>query len=150
MSINRDDDSNHRYDKIVIGEDIDEQNSPLIAHATPVQAEPYPQPAVEVADERYYHYSSRSNVIQGPYYETPGLDYKEPGEDCAFIGCLFSWIPIVGFITCCLNADAPPMSKREYWAHRACMVASLILLFNLVFWASYQSTNDDGCINNRC
>eukprot|EP00518_Triparma_eleuthera_P008282 CAMPEP_0182479136 /NCGR_PEP_ID=MMETSP1319-20130603/33674_1 /TAXON_ID=172717 /ORGANISM="Bolidomonas pacifica, Strain RCC208" /LENGTH=110 /DNA_ID=CAMNT_0024680543 /DNA_START=21 /DNA_END=350 /DNA_ORIENTATION=+ len=32
---------------------------------------------------------------------------------CAWCGCMFSWIPIVGFITYCYNHDAPDGSERQ-------------------------------------
>lgn len=53
---------------------------------------------------------------------------------CAIIGFMFSWIPIIGFLTFCLNIDAPPGTERRLWSNAACLVSSLVILFNIIFW----------------
>jgi hypothetical protein len=138
------------YTKIIIGEALDDQNSPLIAHGTPIQTETDPASAVEVSNGNYSYQHERSN--ENNFGELNNhVDYKEPGEECAMIGCLLSWIPLIGFLTCCLNADAPSKSRREYWAHRACAVATIISLIILVLWLSLDTSSDsDDCIGKAC
>ena len=58
----------------------------------------------------------------------------EPGEECALFGCLFSWIPFVGIITFIINFDAPPHTRRGFWARWALIIALVILISNIVFW----------------
>lgn len=52
----------------------------------------------------------------------------EPGEECAFFGCLFSWIPFIGIITFIANFDAPPHTRRGFWARWAMIISSLMIL----------------------
>ena len=53
-----------------------------------------------------------------------------PEEDssCAQAGCIFSWIPIVGFINFCSNNSAPVDSKRRRLANISCAIASVVRL----------------------
>lgn len=146
-----------QYGKILVGEGVDEEDELIgdvsqIAHGTPYEE---PATAVPVYYRRPAALPEMVPVTPPHGYGTavghaaPLLaDFREPGEDCAQIGCLFSWIPIIGFITCCYHIDAPPLSRREYFAHRACCVATIIVVVNLIFWLSYEETDD--CTSLRC
>lgn len=57
---------------------------------------------------------------------------------CSMIGFIFSWIPIIGFLTFLWNFDAPLGSRRRLYAQMAGAVSSFVILFNLIFWAIYQ------------
>ena len=59
----------------------------------------------------------------GPYVD----DYW-----CALIGLLFSWIPLVGFFTCCINAGAPAGSLTRRYAIAAGVVAAVVLILYIV------------------
>jgi hypothetical protein len=54
---------------------------------------------------------------------------------CAAVGCVFSWIPIVGFVTFAVNTDAPRGSPRAAMANAACGIGTLVAAFNIIFWA---------------
>ncbi len=53
---------------------------------------------------------------------------------CAICGCLFSWIPIVGLITYCVNLNAPRGSQTRIWASTAFCVSLVIIIINLLIW----------------
>lgn len=148
------------YNKIVVGEAIEEQ-SPFLADSSlaptalaiggrdgdiPIGS------AVPVYSQDYYMRAPARSPGTGVYGTYPhqtlphtGLEiYGEPGEDCAQIGCFFSWIPLVGFVTCFLHADAPPNSRREYWAYRSCVVSSLVTGILLIFLFTYYNTTSVG------
>ena len=69
-------------------------------------------------------------------------DERDPNEEmlpCAICGFIFSWIPLVGMITFCVNMNAPRRSLRRTFAQSACCVATFVILFNLIFWpAAYR------------
>ena len=65
--------------------------------------------------------------------------------DCAKISCYLSFIPIVGFISCFYNADALTDSKRETYTFRACAISTFVTMINLIFWFSWESSDDDNC-----
>lgn len=83
-------------------------------------------------------------------HPAPSDILKEPGEDCAQLGCWFSFIPPVGFITCFLHMDAPPMSRREGWANKACIIASLVSLVIVVYFISVEESDDCDKKSFRC
>jgi hypothetical protein len=49
-------------------------------------------------------------------------------------GRLFSWIPIVGFVTFAVNTDAPRGSARSAVANAACGIGTVVAVFNVIFW----------------
>ena len=51
---------------------------------------------------------------------------------CAIIGFIFSWIPIIGFLTFCLHSNAPVRSQRAVFAHMACFVAGIVVFLNIL------------------
>ena len=138
------------YGKVVVGEAIDDEPiTPLIASGVPVQNHIEPN-AIPVL----YRRPPPTPIQQpsgsyGTYQNTSSDDFREPGEDCSQLGCFFSWIPIIGYINCCMHADAPPMSRREYWAHRSCIVATLVSLFLIIFWVSWEENDDDRLPHHR-
>ena len=97
------------YGTVVAGERI-EDTTPLIAtgystemHAADVVPMYYrPSRAIDapIGDTSYQGSNTRSQIRQ----DEP--DDRDPYETCAKIGCLFSWIPIVGFITVCVTSNA--------------------------------------------
>lgn len=154
------------YTKIVVGQAI-EENAPFLAEtsladggaggevvetAVPVYAESVyadsvylrPPPPGPGAPGVYGTYPSH-HVVR-PTLEPYG---EGPGEDCAQIGCMFSWIPIVGCVTCFLHADAPPNSKREIWASRACVVSTIVTIALVVFFTSFYNTASGGGSSKR-
>jgi hypothetical protein len=95
---------------VVVGEPL-EDSSPLIAHGTPVggSGDVEAPSAVPIFEDRYFRRPPMPpppppGVYGTAHYGAQVIDPMEPGEDCAQLGCLFSWIPIVGFITCCIHA----------------------------------------------
>lgn len=50
----------------------------------------------------------------------------EEDASCAQAGCIFSWIPIVGFVNFCSNNSAPADSKRRRLANISCAIASVV------------------------
>ena len=140
------------YGKVVVGEAIDDEPlAPLIASGVPVQNNIEPS-AIPVLYRRPPPPQIQPPAgVYGTYPVSPPMsdDFREPGEDCAQLGCFFSWIPPIGYITCCMHADAPPMSRREYWAHRSCIVATIISLFLIIFWVSWEENDDDRMPHHR-
>lgn len=61
-----------------------------------------------------------------------GEEDSRPLLWCAIIGFLFSWIPIIGFLTFCLNSNAPVRSQRAVFAHMACFVAGVVVFLNIL------------------
>eukprot|EP01032_Pedospumella_encystans_P021286 gene21286-24156_t len=61
----------------------------------------------------------------------------DPWIVCAFCGLMFSWIPIIGCLTFVANMNAPRRSLRGSLARAACTVATLVVLFNIIFWSWY-------------
>lgn len=57
---------------------------------------------------------------------------RENGLWCVMLGFLFSWIPIIGIITFCLNLNAPARSQRAVFANLACFVAGLVIFLNIL------------------
>ena len=56
---------------------------------------------------------------------------------CAFCGLVFSWIPIVGLVTFCVNSGAPRRSLRYNFAVMALTISMAVIFFNLIFWFFY-------------
>ncbi len=129
------------YGKVIIGESVDESAKPLLcgeAVEPDVEAQIYAQPIPQ--GQRVYESASRvpAVTVYGTYPAQRVIVERDPGEDCALMGCLLSWIPIIGVITFFVHCDAPPESRRAYWARTACIIASLVVFFNLVFWPVYE------------
>jgi len=61
-------------------------------------------------------------------------DASQAGLWCAIIGFIFSWIPIVGFVTFCVNCNAPAGSKRALFSNLACFVATMVVFLNIFLW----------------
>ena len=53
---------------------------------------------------------------------------------CAYVGLLFSWIPIVGFVTFLFNLDAPKDTLRRSLARGACCISTFLFLLFFLFW----------------
>ena len=82
---------------------------------------------------------NQERVFVVSYQEVPPASESEydPWVSCAAVGLIFSWIPIVGILTFCLNINAPRNSLRYSLASMALLVSFLVLLFNLIFWSTY-------------
>lgn len=71
---------NRDIDKILVGEELTEADTPLIATGVPIQGDiEEPQPAVEVPTGSYY----QRERIAGYNLADQQVNYREPGEDCA-------------------------------------------------------------------
>jgi len=142
----------YAYGKIIVGEPIDEM-SPLAparaihvgrggaadlenaAAAAPVPATYYFRPPPP------HHHHLPPHLRHHPHPPTlhAAAIPREPGEECAQFGCCFSFIPPIGFITCIMHSDAPPLSRREWWAHRSCVVASIVTIALIVYLSVWYS-----------
>ena len=125
------------YGTVVAGERI-EDTTPLIA--TGYSTELHAADVVPM----YYRPSgpiggpiSNSSTYQGndtlSQMRIDAPDDRDPFETCAMIGCLFSWIPIVGLVTGCINRNAREVSATASWARTALMtptVSSRMLPFS--------------------
>jgi hypothetical protein len=126
------------YGKIIVGEPVDD-STPLIA--TGYRTDPEAAQAIPM----YYRSGSTgpsSDAYQVGYeHSQPQTDTiiydRDPGEDCAQIGCLLSWIPIIGIITCCVNMDAPSDSPRAYWSRIAFGISCVVIALNIVYFMTY-------------
>ena len=134
------------YEKVILGEAVEDydDSTPLVPAGIPVD--------VPVSQQQNYYRTQTQQPMAPSVYGTTtihiGDEFKDGGEDCAHLGCLFSWIPIIGCVTCCIHSDAPLMSKREYYAHRACCIAMLttiIILFIYLAWYTYNDCDSLSC-----
>eukprot|EP01031_Cornospumella_fuschlensis_P043070 gene43070-52636_t len=88
---------------------------PATSVAEPVQATPYAGNIIRV-----YEIPVGMIPQEQPPYD-PQAKFLLP---CAIVGCMFSWIPIVGCLTYAINCNAPARSARRAWATTACTVAT--------------------------
>ncbi len=130
------DDPQEEYRKVVIG--IDPQPVPEVIYSG-------------IAVEENVEYGYQQQPLLGYPYQPQPLLIPEPehGEECAEIGCMLSWIPIIGLLNFLLNLDAVPNSRRQYFATMSCYIASFIIVANIIFWFLWTgSSPDDDCINS--
>jgi hypothetical protein len=93
----------------------------------------------------YYHSGAQNNPYHNPLAASTlhptGLvdvsDYRESGEECAFLGCLLSWIPCLGIIVYCLHADAPDTSRRGFWARSSLITGLVVMVLLFMYWNYY-------------
>jgi hypothetical protein len=116
-------------------EDIESQTVPAVSSAPPVVAQPIREPTptvIYVTEMPAYNPYGPSPLVY------PAGEDRHPGLlPCAIVGFIFSWIPIIGIITYCINFDAPLGSQRRMFAQMACFVAMIIILINIIFWSFY-------------
>eukprot|EP00981_Chlorochromonas_danica_P002983 scaffold601_cov170-Ochromonas_danica.AAC.44 len=104
--------------------------APIVVDAVPIVAE-----TTSTAP------TMRERIIR--VYEIPAVREDRPDPlpqllVCAIVGCLFSWIPIIGCLTWIVNITAPPGSPRRIWANTACAIATLVVFFNIFFWCIWS------------
>jgi hypothetical protein len=51
---------------------------------------------------------------------------------CVTCGLMFSWIPLIGWLTFCMNYNARPGSRRKVFALYACWIATTVFVINAV------------------
>lgn len=124
-------------------EKIYDSNVFVASDSTPLFAESVAVYTPDIYEERFAYPPHGGGHLphRHPPPRNPPHLILETGDECAFFGCLFSWIPVVGILTCLLNYDAPPTSRRAYWARHACMISSIIIFINIVFWFSWSSSD---------
>lgn len=138
------------YGKVVVGEPVDDAEAPLIATGVPYHSD------IATATPTLY-YSRPPPPTPGPpgvYGSFPphppappmAMYYIEPGEQCAQVGCWFSWIPLIGIINFFLNSDAAPQTRRQYFAYMSCLIATVVIVVNIVFWIAWFETTNDDCL----
>jgi len=62
---------------------------------------------------------------------------------CAWIGCAFSWIPLIGFLNTCINCSAPSGSSRRKAAILSLIVATFFLIVNIIWILSLAARHHD-------
>eukprot|EP00245_Coleochaete_scutata_P009796 TRINITY_DN3312_c0_g1_i1.p2 TRINITY_DN3312_c0_g1~~TRINITY_DN3312_c0_g1_i1.p2 ORF type:complete len:145 (+),score=11.28 TRINITY_DN3312_c0_g1_i1:332-766(+) len=90
-------------------------------HAPDQQA--YYQPDVAVPVQGFA--IQQSSVVQQPPEDTGMLA-------CSIIGLIFSFIPIIGWITFCVNWPAPPGSKRRIFGIVAGVIGTIFFVISLI------------------
>jgi hypothetical protein len=120
--------------KVLQGHALDEE-TPLVVGQAPAAGNGETVPVYyrgggtqATATAMVYDYNSEVAGGSNPSVE------KEPGEECAQYGCLFSFFPPVGVITCCLHSDAPSNSKRAMWAHMAFLISCAVFIVLVVYF----------------
>lgn len=137
------------YGKVVIGEPVDETEAPLISAGLPYHND------IETAAPPHQWRPPRPMPPPPGVYGTypppppPPMFFVEPGEECAELACWFSWIPVVGIVNCIMNSDAAPHSRRHYFAQMSCIVATVVIVVNIVFWISWYETANDDCFRRH-
>jgi hypothetical protein len=122
-----------------------EQRRAFSSPAPVIEAEPLPAtsssviPANNAIQPPDIVFVESGMVEGGPsyvyYVGAPVMD--DPHEGwlwCAIIGCVFAWMPIVGCITFCFNADAYFGTLRRKYSSLALSISFISLCFNLLFW----------------
>lgn len=71
-----------------------------------------------------------------PHHFAPPPPLHEDGEECALVGCIFSWIPLVGLITYAIHWSAPYFSRRAFWARTALVISLVVLIINIIYWST--------------
>lgn len=104
-----------------------------------VAIDPESQEPIVATDVRPAEAANQERVFVVTYQEVTPFNEAEydPWVSCAAIGLVFSWIPIVGILTFCFNANAPRNSLRHSLATMALLVSFMVLLFNIIFWSTY-------------
>jgi len=147
------------YGKVVVGEAVADETSPFLAPAqigrggSSGSGDVETATGVVVAESSYFfrppprfphphpHPHPHPPLPHHPPLGGP-LHAREPGEDsCAQLGCCLSWVPPIGFLTCIIHADAPPTSRREWLAHRACAIASIVTIALVVYFSVWYNSN---------
>ena len=76
-----------------------------------------------------HHQQQQQHVVY--VTSSPGM-VPEEDSTCAQVACIFSWIPIVGWVNFCSNSSAPEYSKRRKLAQISCAIASVVFLINVI------------------
>lgn len=141
------------YEKVIIGEMIEEglyDNERLLPTATTASTSPsassFPTAYVVhngfVAQRPPAPPHPRWQRGYGTYGRPPPHHFASPphihedGEECALVGCIFSWIPLVGFITYAVHWPAPYYSRRAFWARTALTISLVVLIMNVIYWST--------------
>ena len=94
-------------------------------NAVPTIAQPQPQYYPVPQSQPY----SGQQFGQQPVYGGNTVVHVGPpmeeDESCARCGCIFSFIPLVGWVSFCVNQNAPEGSRKKQLAKTACYIASL-------------------------
>jgi hypothetical protein len=157
------------YGKIVIGEPLDDNSDRPLLH-TEVNSNNSTETYSALQQQQQQQQQATSAVYTTTYaippsvYPPPAPGYygtyapppppppivwfveSEPGEECALLGCLFSWFPPVGIITFCVHCNAPWHSRRGFWARTALIISLIVLIANILYWIlvySYPPGGDD-------
>ena len=95
-------------------------------------------PIPVIADANVQQPRDYDRVVYVQYREPPIDDTEnDPMVGCALCGLFFSWIPLIGFATFCLNLDAPRTSTRFSLAYCACLISTIVVFINIIFWSMY-------------
>lgn len=109
-----------------------------IIESTPYLPDQQQQQQQQPHVDRYLYITQGPPVINDEYILVQP-NRNDPREEgmlwCAIVGCLFSWIPLIGCLTFAVNADAPLGSPRRCYAKTACSIAMVVILFNIFFWS---------------
>lgn len=131
------------YRKVVVGVPLEDPNSP--------RGDDCEDPLLPSANEPPPLYQAAPLPSYAAYPPPPPppqviLVYQEdPAECCSQVGCLLSWIPIIGMVNFCVHLDAPPMSRRQWFAQMSCYIATAVIILNIIFWITYTESADDDC-----
>ena len=97
--------------------------------------------------QRYVAYQQQQPYVRTYQQQPDGVVYvqiEEEDDSCARVGCIFSWIPLVGWITYCANmSTAVPGSSRWRLARTAGVVATIVFLINVIIIISLRDDDDD-------
>ena len=98
-------------------------------NAVPTMAQPQPQ-YYPVPQSQPYNGQQfgQQPVYGGNTYGNTVVHVGPPMEEdesCARCGCIFSFIPLVGWVSFCVNQNAPEGSRKRQLAKTACYIASL-------------------------
>lgn len=135
----------HNNNRIVNDNDLETQHEPF-GRAVPITSA-YPVANIISTPQQYVtsdrieygrehnvppNYNQHEEAVQPQ--NNQNFQQESPMKYCAICGCVFSWIPIVGLITYCVNWNAPRGSQTRMWASIALCVSLAIIIFNLLYW----------------
>ena len=96
----------------------------------PMQQQPQQLQPPQTVYMQYQPYApvgvqGRPNIVYVEQQVIPEDDYQ-----CALVGLIFSWIPIIGWINCCININGGPRARTfAIWSG---VIATIIAIANIV------------------
>lgn len=90
----------------------------------------------------YHQPQHGAQVFQHPGNGMVYVQLEEEDDSCARVGCIFSWIPLVGWIAWAANMNRPVGSSARRLGNTACVVATVVFIVNVILILSLRNNDD--------